>query len=539
MDQADSLYRQGVEHQNAGRLTEASALYQRVLALRPDHAPSLHLLGSIALQLGRPDIAANLIEAACSLDGEAAAFHNDLGEAYRLLGRGEAAKREFLRALALAPQMGSAMNNLAILLHGGGQLETALGLYRRAVELLPDSAEVRMNLGCALLAAGEIDAATRSLEAALALAPGDPALLLNLGNARMAADRPGDAAALYRRALDRDPDYVLAHVNLGRALRESGEPEAALAHYERALALDPGNQAARWNDGACRLLLGDFERGWQGFAHRFRAGATPPHGLAAPEWDGAKLAGRRLLVHAEQGQGDTLQFVRYLFRAERFAGGTVRLLVQPPLRALLRRHGIDAIGPDEPLPAHDLRVALLDLPRLFGTRLATVPADIPYLVPDPPRERDWAARLGPTPGRRVGLVWQGRRDHANDRNRSIPPALLAPLSAATGIAWFSLQKDAPPPPGLAATDLAPLLDDWEDTAAAVAALDLVVTVDTAIAHLAGALGRPVWILLPFAPDWRWLVGREDTPWYPTARLFRQERAGDWDGVIRRVARALS
>jgi tetratricopeptide (TPR) repeat protein len=539
MNDIEDIFREAVDHHNAGRLHEASQGYQRVLAMRPNDAACLHLLGTIAYQLGRSDIAVNLVEAAVRIDGEVAAFHNDLGEIYRVLGRTAEAMAEFRRALALAPDMGSATNNLAILLQGERQLDAALALYRRAVELLPDAAEIRMNYGVALLESGQPALAAQALTDAMSLAPQDAAVRLNLGNVRMAEDRPQEAASEYAEALKLQPAYALAQVNLGRALRELGRPAEALPHYAAALAIDPALETARWNEGACRLLLGDFVRGWKGFARRFRAGAVPPHGLDAPEWEGEQLLGRRVLVHAEQGLGDTLQFVRFMALLAPFGAGEVTLLAQAPLVKLLNSNRIRTIGPEDTLPEHDLRVPLLDLPRLLGIDLTSLPGKIPYLKADRSMVALCRAMLARTLGKRVGLVWQGRRDHANDRNRSIPPALLAPLLDVPGIAWISLQRDAEPLAEPAVNNLAPWLADMADTAAAIAALDLVVTVDTSVAHLAGALGKPVWILLPFAPDWRWMIDRTDSPWYPSARLFRQQVAGDWQTVIAAVVAALS
>ena len=527
MNQAETLYARARAHHAAGRLNEASAFCQQVLKLAPDHARSLYLLGTIAYQIGRPDIAVGLMEAALRGESGIAALHSDLGEVYRVLGRREPAKAAFRQALALDPGLASALNNLAIMLHGEHRLDEALDLYRRAVERHPDWADIRMNYGCALLEKGEIEAAAAALERALAQAsPSDASVRLNLGNARMAQDRPAEAVGLYRSAIACRPDYTLAEVNLGRALRELGQPEAALPHYARALAIDPALEAARWNDGVCRLLLGDYAAGWAGFARRWQAGTVPPHGLGAPEWDGGDLAGRRLLVHAEQGLGDTVQFLRFL---ERLRPARPVLLAQPPLLRLLRENGVDAVGPADPLPPHDLRVALLDLPGLFGITLESLPGPVPYLTAPAAPRPDGAAK-------RVGIVWQGRRDHANDRNRSVPLGVLAPLFRLPGIAWVSLQKEAEPPEGV--EDLAPALGDFADTAAAIQSLDLVVSVDTSVAHLAGALGKPVWVMLPFAPDWRWLLAREDSPWYPTARLFRQTAPRDWTGVVERLEQNL-
>ena len=293
-------------------------------------------------------------------------------------------------------------------------------------------------------------------------------------------------------------------------------------------------------------MLGDLARGWQGFAWRWRADAVPPHGLALPEWAGEPLAGRHLLVHAEQGLGDTLQFVRFLPRLRRLAPESVTLLCQPVLTELLRDiPGADrVIGPEDDFGACDLRVPLLDLPLRLGVALADLSDGVPYLDAKPALTEIWHRRLGRASGKRVGLVWKGRPQHANDRNRSMRLDMVVPLFALEGVSWVSLQKDPSDAErgllaGAGVRDLGDELLTLDDTAAVIAGCELVVSVDTSVAHLAGALGKPVWILLPMVPDWRWLMGRADTPWYPSAKLFRQPARGDWTGVVNAVARDLN
>jgi len=534
------LFQQGAEHQLAGRLNEASATFQRVLAIDPNHADALYGLGTIALTLGRNDIAANLIEAALSLNETVAAFHNDLGEAYRRLGRLSEAAREFHRTVTLDPMMASAYNNLAIMLQGEGQLDDAILLYRQGIELQPDSFEMQLNLGCALLATDAVEEASAALEQAQRLSPDNPTMLLDLGNVRMRQDRVEEAEALYRTALHHRPDYMMAELNLGLALRELGRPEESLPYYDRAALLDPESPAIKWNDSVCRLLLGDYKRGWEGFAYRWQATKLALQGLTTPTWEGGPLTGKRLLVHAEQGLGDTIQFIRFLPDLSRFGADEIILLAQAPLLRLLRREalGCTIVGPEDTMPPYDLRLPLMDLPLRLDITLENLPADIPYLSAEPALIAAWRNRLQPLPGLKVGLVWQGRPDHANDRNRSIATLALAPLLELPGVSWVSLQKATlgALPDGI--LDLSASLGDMMDTAAAIMALDLVISVDTSVAHLAGALGKPVWLLLPFAPDWRWLTERDNSPWYPTARLFRQTRRGDWAGVIDRIMEAL-
>jgi tetratricopeptide (TPR) repeat protein len=544
MPSIEKLFAQAVERHRAGDLKQAGALYQQILAAEPEHAPSLHLMGALAFELGQIEPAINLMAVAISIDDQIAAYHNDLGEAYRAAGRIDEAADCYVQAIRLENDHAGALNNLGILLHGAGRHDEAIELYRRAIATEPKNAPTRMNLGAALIELGRPDEAAAELEAAQRLAPKDPKVALNLGNARQAQGRLDEAIAIYRSLLKTQPDNPEAQVNLGRALTESGRPHDSLACYAAALAQAPDLPGARFNEGISHLLLGDLPRGWDGFAWRWRADAVPPHGLPGPAWDGAPLEGARLLVHAEQGLGDTIQFARYLKDLAARGAGSVTLLCQPPLVGLLGRvAGVtSAVGPDRPLPDWDLRVPLLELPRLFGTTNETIDGAVPYLPVEPARIAAWRERLA---GPSIGLVWQGRRTHRNDRNRSLPAASLAPLLARRGHNFVSLQKDAGPG-DLAMlagagpiTDLGEAFADFEELAAAVAALDLVITVDTAIAHLAGALGRPVWILLPYAPDWRWQLDRRDSPWYPTARLFRQTKPGGWSAPIAEIATRLT
>jgi len=538
MKQIEAIFTRAVEHHLAGRLEAASRDYQAVLAALPDHAPTLHLLGAIAFQIGQIEAAINLISAAIAHDDTVSAYHNDLGEALRLAGRLDEAAEHYRAALALEPGNVAALNNLGVVEQLQGRRDSAIALYRQAIAITGDFAPAQLNLGVALLEAGDLAAATPALEAAHRLDPENPAATLNLANLRQAQDRLDDAIALYRGLLAANPRHVEALVNLGQALQRQGRPDLALEPFEVALALAPDLPSAQWNAGLCRLLLGDFARGWAGFAWRWQAGAVPPHGLADPEWQGDALAGRRLLIHAEQGLGDTIQFARYLKRVAAL-GNEVTLLCQKPVRRLLDGL-VRTVTPDEKLPDWDCRIPLLDLPRLFGTELASIDGATPYLDVAPERVQAWRNRLADLPGPRIGLVWRGRPDHKNDRNRSIPAELLAQLTRLPA-GWISLQQGATAEE-LAALGALPHLGDsfgdLQDAAEAIAALDLVITVDTALAHLAGALGKPVWILLPLAPDWRWLTGRADSPWYPSARLFRQQQAGDWQGVIDGVAAAL-
>lgn len=387
-----------------------------------------------------------------------------------------------------------------------------------------------------------IAAATR----ALALQPGHPEALANRGAALRMLGRLDEALADYDRALDGAPRSAEAHNNRGVALAAMNRHREAIAAYTRALELRPGYDRACFNRAMSRLVLGDLEEGWRDHEARWTGSEMHSGSRVLPgrEWDGREsLQGKKLLVYAEQGLGDAIQFARYATLAQG-AGARVILEVHAPLVELLKDiDGVhDALPLGSALPPFDLHCPLMSLPRVFGTRLDSIPAQMPYLRSPPEAVDAWRARLGHGRGRRIGLAWSGSRTLRNDANRSIALERLAPLvhgaDVVVAVQTDIRDGDRAAVSALGIRDFARELRDFRDTAALVGALDLVISVDTAAAHLAGALGKPVWVLLPFSPDWRWLLERPDSPWYPTARLFRQPRIGDWDSVIQEVAEAL-
>jgi Flp pilus assembly protein TadD len=435
----------------------------------------------------------------------------------------------------------------ALRLHERGDAEAALRLYREVLAQHPDSPLAQHFIGVIHYQRGELSAALPMLERTVALRPEEPEFHNNLGLALAAADRTVEAIAAYRAALALRPNHAVAWNNLGLALQLQNDVREGIDAFRHALALKPDFARARWNLALALLLDGQFAEGWREYEVRLllpELGGNESR-LPGPLWDGLEPAGKVLLVPIEQGLGDTVQFGRY---ATLLAAAGARCVLRCPdkLAPLLATiPGVAEVSIEgEPLPAYDAYLPLLSLPRVFGTTPATIPATVPYLEA-PAAERAAAraalARAGAT--RRVGLCWAGNPRHGNDRRRSLTLAELAPLFAVPGITWFSLQA------GDAAAQLAstpaargvvplPAGTALVDTAARIAELDLVISVDTGIAHLAGALARPTWLLLPFAPDWRWQLGRDDSPWYPTLRLFRQPRPGDWPEVVARIAAAL-
>ena len=551
-DYAEAHNNLGNLHREAGRLDEAAAAFERALALRPELAEAHNNLGGIVEAGGRLDSAAASFRRAVAARPDFVMAWCNLGRIQLALGDTEAAAAGYRRALEVKPDCAEAENGLGTVLAKQGRYEEAAPCYRRALALRPDFAEAHYNLALAFEAQGGFVEAIEAHRQAIRYAPRYAEAFNNLGVVLQAEGRFAEAVAAYERALVLRPDDVVTHNNLGTALQSLGRPEAALVRYRRALALDPDYAGARMNMGTCLLLTGALREGFAAFRARWDVPDSPIRmpDLPHPLWQGESLAGRRILVHCEQGLGDSLQFIRYapLLAAE---PARVTVLTPPALVRLFR--GIPGIEIAAAIPdadAYDCHVPLLCLPRLLGTELATIPAGIPYLAPDPLQVRSWAVQLAAaSPRPRIGLVWAGAprtadpRAFAVDRRRSLALAQLAPLAEVANLRFVSLQKGPPagqtPPPGLDLLDVTDELEDFADTAALIATLDLVIGVDTSVPHLAGALGKPVWLLSRYDGCWRWLRERTDSPWYPTMRLFRQPAPGDWDSVIREVRRALA
>ncbi len=419
-----------------------------------------------------------------------------------------------------------------------GRLRRAEECYRAVLKQNPAHPDALHLLGTIAFQAGKPADAVLLIRRAIALNPADPHYHNNCGPALRVLERFEEAAACYRECLRLAPDHPEAWYNLGKTFAEAAQPAEALEAYNRQLALHPGHLSARWNRSLALLQLGNYSEGWRDYEIRWEATPFKRRAFPQPPWRGESLASKTLLIHAEQGLGDTIQMLRYAPLAAGL-GARVILECQPELAALARTvQGIDAvITRGNPLPDFDVEIPAMSLPRAFQTTLETIPNKTPYLRADPHLSSLWQARLEQLPARRkVGLVWAGGEKHPANSKRSMAPQHLAPLAAIPDTAWISLQKG--PPAALLPFplhDWTSELQDFSDTAALVQNLDAVITVDTAVAHLAGALGKPVWILLPFSPDFRWLMDRTDSPWYPTARLLRQTSPGDWKGVVERLA----
>jgi tetratricopeptide (TPR) repeat protein len=544
--QSGEAFEAAVALHRRGRLDDAARLYEAALQRDPKHLDALHFLGLVRSRQGRHEEAHRLFRKALNQQPGSPDINHSLGFTLAALGRHDEALARYEKALAAKADFPQALNNLGIALAELGRHEEAMAAYRRATGLDPNHAEATLNLGLSLIALGRHAEAIPCFEAALAQRPEFAEAALNLGNANFALGAFAAASDAYERAVALAPDSPRGHNNLGRAHEALNRHEAALRCYETAATLDPDYAGAQWNLALAHLALGDFAEGWPRYEWRWRNGDLTPRALPQPLWRGEALAGRTILVHAEQGFGDTLQFVRYL---PLLAARGARVLLEAPAPLLPLLASLDGLAgrfaPGDALPDFDCHAPLLSLPGGFATALDTIPRQVPYLAPPAERREAWRAILAALPpGPRVGIAWAGSATNTNDRNRSAPLAALRPLLELPGVAFVSLQKELRPGdaaelaryPRLLA--LGDRLADFADTAAVVSLLDLVITVDTAVAHLAGALARPVSVMLPFAAEWRWLRGREDSPWYPSARLFRQSAPGDWTGLVARIATAV-
>lgn len=564
-----------------GRLDEAKQAYGEILRAHPGHFDALHLSGLIAFQTGNAALAADLIAAAISANAGNAAAHSNLGKALmqlgRLdeavasldraiafrpddaevhyhrgvalqgLGRGEAALASYDRAIGLRPDLAEAWNNRAVLLYGLKRARESLASADRALKLRPDYAEAYSNRGTALKDLGRLVDAVTDYDRALSIKPDLVETWSNRGNALRDLGHLDEALASYNRAIEIRADFAEAWNHRGVALHDLRRLDEAVASYDRAIAIKPGYADAHWNLAICRLLSGDFGRGWHGFEWRWKSGwlQEARRDFSRPLWLGAEpLNGKTILLHSEQGLGDTLQFCRYA-RLVSAAGARVILEVPRTLSGLLGTlEGVaQCVTRGSSLPEFDCHCPLLSLPLAFRTDASSIPAGSPYIQSDSARVAAWRDRLGAGTRPRVGLAWSGSATHRNDRNRSIALEDMLPLLE-DRVEWVSLQKEVREgDAGLLAsrTDIRHFgddLHDFADTAALVELLDAIVSVDTSVAHLAGAMGKSVLILLPFNPDWRWLLDRDSSPWYPTARLFRQPAMGAWASVVRAVREEL-
>lgn len=496
-----------------GRFEDALARYGRALRIDPQNVRAHAAQGDLLLDMNRPGEALQAYGHAARIDASDAQLHYKRSIALGTLNQYDQARQACDAALAIKPDLVEALNNRGNALMGLGCSLDAIKDFERALEINPAYSDAWSNRGIALRNLGKLRAALNS----------------------------------YERALERNPRHTDTLYNKGIVLAELGRPTEAMVCYQEVLGIQPDRIGARWNLGLCQLQMGDFEQGWAAYESRWEEPqlAAGKRVYPQPLWLGDQpLHDKTILLHAEAGLGDTLQFCRYVGMVAEL-GARVVLEVQPELEKLLAGlHGMSQIvARNSPLPPFDFHCPLMSLPLALRTRLSSIPAHVPYIRADDARRSGWECILGPRSKPRVGLVWSGNPKHRNDHNRSMAFNDLMPLLD-DGIEWVSLQKDvrdADKAALNARTDIRDFSDsliDFSDTAALIDHMDLVISVDTSVAHLAGAMGKPVWILLPFVAEWRWLINRNDSPWYPTARLFRQGAIGQWANVMDEVSREL-
>jgi Flp pilus assembly protein TadD len=500
----------------AGRLDEAESACQRLLGHEPDHADALLTLGALRLQGGRPADAVTPLRRAAALAPAAAVVHSALGNALKALGR----------------------------------FDEALAAHGEALRLQPGFAEGWSNLGATWLARGDPERAVEAMARAAALKPDHAELQFNLGRTRLAVDDLAGAETSLRRVLELSPGHVHARVALGTTLKGLGRLDEAIQALRLVTAVAPDHADGHWNLALALLMRGDWTEGWAEYEWRRRIPTFAIERFDQPDWDGTPLRGRTLLVHAEQALGDAIQFARFAEVATR-RGGPVVLRCPGKLVSLLGglRGDVRVVPGDAPPPPFDVQAPLMSLPHLLAVTGSDLAAHDPYLAPNPDLASRWSARIGTGGGLRIGIGWQGSPSYLADHQRSMPLHHLLPLARLPGVRLFSLQKGhgsdqlEEMPACVEIDDLGAELDTgpeaFVDTAAAVTALDLLVCTDTALPHLAGALGVPVWLLLPHVPDWRWGLHGEACPWYPGMRLLRQATPGDWDGVVERAVADLT
>jgi tetratricopeptide (TPR) repeat protein len=580
-DVAEAHYELGLLHHRGGDVPKAMGRYRRAIALKPGCFQFHFNLGVALYELGDLAGAAGAYRYAALLKPEDADGHYSLGVVLQRMGEAALAAQAYERALEVRPEFPNALGNLGFLYTQMGEMAKAEGLLRHCIAIDPRNVNAHCNLANVFAKQGNTAGALECCRIAVGLDPNHALTLCNYGALCVDTGDLQTAEVVLRRSVELDPSNIDAHCNLANALAKLGNAPAAIEvtraalaidpkHaltlcnfgvlldalgdasgavqcYQLALASDPTMQLAQFNLGIQRLSAGDFAAGWSGYEARW---GTPEFRnkrpvLSQPQWRGEDIRGSRILIYSEQGLGDTLQFVRYVSSVAAL-GATVVLRVQPSLLRLIRtcypEVRVASIESDEGGDS-EWQCPLLSLPLAFGTDLTNIPAGVPYLRADPFAAAEWGQRLS-AQGLRVGLVWAGNPKHANDRRRSVALQQLRGLTAMHGVTFYSLQK-APASDELSATvrtlgivDLSGHLEDFTDTAAIVANLDLVISVDTSVVHLAGAMGKPVWMLVPRVSDWRWLRDRADSPWYPTMRLFRQSKIGEWGDVLAEVEQAL-
>ncbi|NTW51968.1 MAG: tetratricopeptide repeat protein [Chlorobiaceae bacterium] len=542
-DRVAALYRQAMANIESGQPSQAGVLLDEIVAIRPDHFEALHFLGIIAYQQRDFRRAVDFIDRAIAFQPVDAAFHFNRGLALQGLNQLEEAITSYEKAISIKPDFPEAWSNRGNALKDLNRKDAAIASYDKAISFRQDFAHVWYNRGLALQEIGNIDAAIASYEKAISISPDFPDAWSNRGNMLKRLNQVDAAIASYDRAISIRPDYAEAWFNRGLALQGCNALDAAIASFEKAVSIRPDLFVGYLNKAMALLLGGDFKNGWALYEWRWKTNdfRLPDRNFTQELWLGdLPIAGKTILLHSEQGYGDTIQFCRYAKLVADLGARVIMEVDRVQFDLLKQLEGVaELVVKGSALPAFDLHCPLMSLPLAFHTTIETIPSSLKYLSSDPQKVAEWGLRLGPKQRPRIGLVWSGDQKHNNDYNRSVPLASLLNMLP-SGFQYVSLQKE------VREADRATLqssgnivhfgsaLKDFSDTAALCDLMDLVISIDTAVVHLNAALGRLTWVLTPFSPDWRWLLDRDDSPWYPTIRLYRQETVGYWPNVFERV-----
>ena len=547
-ESAEAYYNMGNTFHGSNNFEKATACYEKALKLQPDLVVAHYNLGNTLLDQKRFANAISSYQNTLALKPDYPEAHYNMGIAFFEQGRYDEARSCYQRAIKLNSNLIEAHYNLGIIFQEQGALDQAIACYKKALKLKPDFAEAYNNMGNAFKEQNDSQQAILCYQNAILARPDYADAGYNLGRTLHEQNKFDRAITCYQNALKIRPDYFKACNNLAKAFQDTGDIGNAIRWYRKALELKPDYAGAHFNLATASLLVGNFAEGWQEYEWRFKRPQwkkTYPYRFDTPRWSGESFTGKRLYVHSEQGLGDILQFVRYLPMVKVRGGTVIFETIKPLVKLLQNFDGVDElveVADRDHVDPIDYYVPLLSLPGIFQSKPDTIPATVPYLFADDNKVRQWKARLSEN-GFKVGIVWAGT---ITDPERSLPLAWFTPISQIPGLHLYGLQKGISAeqieveglPDGMTITNFGQEFDDFSDTAAVIKNLDLVISIDTSVAHLAGGMGKPVWLLLPYVPDWRWLLNREDSPWYPTMRLFRQEKFGEWESVIRRITAEL-
>ncbi len=547
-DYVEAYYNLGSTLQSRNLFDEAIAVYKLAIDLKPNDADILNNLGNTHRKCGKMIEALNSYKQASELKPHNAEIHCNLGAVYQELGNLDEAILYYERAISLNPENAMAHNNLGTALKKQCRLEEAVKRYNSAIELNPDYAEAYNNLGITLQSLMRLDKAITSYRTAITINPHYAEAYYNCGNALNKQEMIDEALICFKKATAIKPDYAEAHNLLGATLEEQGNLVEAAASYSRAIELNPDYVDAHINRSFLSLLKGNYKDGWQEYEWRLYKKGYVNRTFQQPMWNGSHLKGKTILIHTEQGVGDNIQFVRYLPMVQAMGGRVIFECLPELIHVLKHCAGIDKIvtksSSGRLSEQFDVHVPLLSLPGLFNTTLNSIPSNIPYITVDPDLLEQWRLRLSNDYKYKAGIVWAGNPNHAKDKRRSCSLSDFATLAEIQEISFYCLQKGAASIEADKWSDKGRIIrldseiSDFTDTAAIIANLDIVISVDTSAAHLAGAIGKSVWTLLPFIPDWRWQLERNDSPWYPSMRLFRQTKMYEWDGVFEQVKESL-